>query len=216
MSGDTVNRPMTNAERRAYNQRRHVRKRYEAALAEAGNPQTWIYVIGCDEVRLVKIGISSNVQSRLVAMQIGSPVVLRLLWTMPGSIDTEQDLHECFHAFRKHGEWFDFGDENPVAMVASASALLGHWQPTGLAKAQPRTFRPECSSEPSPVVDGEEVSQAAMPACVLLESHSEPVGLPPLPPGPRCAEAVPRVVLPPSFDAPESEAPADRPGEETS
>src|SRR5690606_28849223 len=122
-------RPMTREERRALKRRIYVRKRYESALVRAGRRQSWIYVIGCDEVRLVKIGISSDVPGRLAGLQVGSPVELRILWTMPGSIDMEQDLHEYFRAYRRHGEWFDFGDENPVAMVAGAAVLLGYWQP---------------------------------------------------------------------------------------
>jgi hypothetical protein len=175
---------MTSAERRAYNQRFYRWTRYEAALARAGNPQPWIYVIGCDEVRLVKIGVSSNLQSRLATMQTGSPVVLRVLWKMPGSIDVEQDLHACFRVYRKHGEWFDFGDENPVAMVAGAAALLGYWRPSGLAEVPPRIFSPETSSELSPTTDDEEIPRIIMPDWPLSEASGKPIEPPPMPPLP--------------------------------
>lgn len=164
-------RPMSNPERHAYNRRSYVRKRYEASLARAGNPQSWIYLIGCDEVRAVKIGISCNPQSRLSAMQIGSPAVLRLLWKTPGSIDMEQDIHEYFHAYRKHGEWFDFGNENPVAMVAGAAVLLGHWRPLPDA-TDPLVHVPSTGR------DGEQPDESL---------------------------GIPRVILPPSFDAPRVE-----------
>lgn len=184
--------PMNSAERRVYNRRLFLRKRYEATLVRAGNPQSWIYVIGCDEVRVVKIGISSNPQSRLATMQTGSPVVLRLLWKTPGSLDMEQDLHEYFHTYRKHGEWFDFGDENPVAMVAGAAALLGYWRPpgkvTGLSPHVPSTDRDDA-------LPGEslEIPRVILPP-PFDAPRSEPIGpppLPPLPPGLRPAEETP-------------------------
>lgn len=187
-----MNQPMNSSERHAYNRRLHLRKRYEAALDRAGNPQPWIYVIGCDEVRVVKIGISCNLQSRLVTMQTGSPVALRLLWKMPGSLDMEQDLHEYFHAYRKHGEWFDFGDENPVAMVAGAAALLGYWHPLGEGADLP-------SHAPSTDRDDERPGESLeVPRVILPPSfdatRSEPIGPPPLPPLPaglRRAEETP-------------------------
>ncbi|MFC4122035.1 GIY-YIG nuclease family protein [Nonomuraea zeae] len=184
-----MNEPMSSSERRAYNQRLFRWQRYEAALAGAGNPQSWVYVIGCDEVRLVKIGISSNLQTRLAAMQIGSPVILRLLWAIPGSIDVELDLHECFREYRKHGEWFDFGDENPVAMVAGAAVLLGHWRPHGLAEVSPRHVSSEAFSEPELESVDEEIPRVILPDS--LDAPTTQVAPPPLPPGPRRAEETP-------------------------
>lgn len=56
----------------------------------------------------IKIGISTNPHKRLVALQIGSPVQLKLLAVMntnhPG---TEHLLHRRFSHLRMAGEWFE-------------------------------------------------------------------------------------------------------------
>src|SRR5581483_3251261 len=38
----------------------------------------------------------------------------------------EDGLHRYFAPYRIHGEWFDFGDENPAALVATAAVLMGN------------------------------------------------------------------------------------------
>ncbi|MFD9517658.1 GIY-YIG nuclease family protein [Streptomyces sp. NPDC059979] len=187
--------------KRQRNQEQHRQRRYEASAARAHRPgQPWVYLIGSDEVRPVKIGISGRPESRLVDMQVGSPVLLRLLWKTPGSYEMEQALHSSFRAFHRHGEWFDFGDEDPVAVVAATAALLGYWRPpagvVGLPEQPPanrpapalprqRPERPDPGRHP-------QVSRSGVippPSLPPLPPRPEPgqrpqtsVGLPPLPP----------------------------------
>lgn len=86
----------------------------------------WVYLVGSSLSRPVKIGVAGNVQSRLEELRTGSPVPLHLLWKTRGDRDLEFSLHEYFAPYRIHGEWFDFGDEDPAALVATAAVLMGH------------------------------------------------------------------------------------------
>lgn len=102
------------------------------------NPDRWVYLIGSPRARVVKIGVSNAPEARLQELQTGSPVALRLLWKKPGGQALESALHAYFGTYRAHGEWFDFGDHDPVALVHAAAATLGHHGPA----AQPETREP--------------------------------------------------------------------------
>lgn len=86
----------------------------------------WVYLIGSALSRPVKIGVAGNAQSRLDELRTGSPVPLHIMWKTRGDRDLEYSLHEYFAPYRIHGEWFDFGDEDPAALVATAAVLMGH------------------------------------------------------------------------------------------
>lgn len=86
----------------------------------------WVYLIGSLQARPVKIGVARSVETRLAELQIGSPLPLHLIWKTRAGRSLERALHERFAVYRIHGEWFDFGDENPAAIVASAAVLLGY------------------------------------------------------------------------------------------
>lgn len=86
----------------------------------------WVYLIGSALSRPVKIGVAGNVQGRLDELRTGSPVPLHVMWKTRGDRDLEYGLHEYFAPYRIHGEWFDFGDEDPAALVATAAVLMGH------------------------------------------------------------------------------------------
>lgn len=68
---------------------------------------------------LIKIGWTVNPTDRLETLQSMSPVILRILATMPGSMRTEQELHQRFGVHRRHGEWFEPADD----LVAFIKAL---------------------------------------------------------------------------------------------
>lgn len=85
-----------------------------------------VYLIGSPIIRSVKIGFSDDPTDRAAALQTGSPVQLVVILTIPGGPRLERMLHEYFKEYRTHGEWFDFGDENPVTLVVSAATLMGY------------------------------------------------------------------------------------------
>ena len=87
---------------------------------------TFIYVVGAAGHRPVKIGKADDVQERLRALQVGSPYPLRILLAARADRRMEYALHDRFRPYRRHGEWFDFGDLDPVAEVALAVGQLAY------------------------------------------------------------------------------------------
>jgi hypothetical protein len=83
-----------------------------------------VYVIGSAGSTLVKIGRSTNVQTRLRSIQNMSPAPLEVLWTTPGGPELETRLHAALARYRTYGEWFDFGVRNPVKLVKAEVARL--------------------------------------------------------------------------------------------
>ncbi|WP_416070151.1 GIY-YIG nuclease family protein [Streptomyces scabiei] len=78
-----------------------------------------VYVIAAPGSSVVKIGQSGDPAKRLSEIQRMSPVRLAVLWSQPGA-DLEVKLHRHFAHLRTHGEWFDFGTEDPVRAVQEA------------------------------------------------------------------------------------------------
>jgi hypothetical protein len=77
-----------------------------------------LYIIGeGDGCAVVKIGKSLDPLKRLAELQTGYPRKLRLLYVEPEAGHLERWLHDCFAEYRQEGEWFDFGDKDPVAEV---------------------------------------------------------------------------------------------------
>lgn len=77
------------------------------------------YMIGAEGSNLVKIGWAKAPEDRVSALQIGSPLILTLLWSDEGPY--EGPLHRRFKDYRVRGEWFDLtplGD--PVEVVTAA------------------------------------------------------------------------------------------------
>lgn len=56
--------------------------------------------------RRIKIGIASDVKTRLGTMHVNSPYPLRLLKLVPGAAALEKGLHQRFADDRLTGEWF--------------------------------------------------------------------------------------------------------------
>lgn len=83
-----------------------------------------VYVIGVPGSSLVKIGKSVDPQARLRTIRHMSPVPLTVLWSTPGSQNLEQRLHQVFASLRCHGEWFDFGPQDPVERVKAETERL--------------------------------------------------------------------------------------------
>lgn len=54
----------------------------------------------------IKIGYSTDVAGRLIALQTGYPDTLKLLAIMPAYPEDETAVHEEFKQYRLRGEWF--------------------------------------------------------------------------------------------------------------
>jgi Meiotically up-regulated gene 113 len=86
-----------------------------------------IYFIQADQVGHVKIGFTeeADAQVRLRVLQVGSPVKLTLLGTMPGDMTVELELHRRSAAYRVHGEWFKPAMELMELISKGAAVLEG-------------------------------------------------------------------------------------------
>lgn len=107
-------------------------KKPVAAMPDEPRLDVYLYVIGASNDSRLKIGISKNVPNRLKALQSNSPAPLEVHWTARANYEIEQQLHEKFHKYRSHGEWFDFGSStNPVTRIRREALRLGAVEVSG-------------------------------------------------------------------------------------
>jgi len=79
----------------------------QAAARVASPDKRSVYFVQALDGGPIKIGVAANPTTRLVGLQTGSPVSLRLLATVDaGGARLEHQLHAHFAASRSHGEWF--------------------------------------------------------------------------------------------------------------
>lgn len=91
----------------------------------------FVYVVGPEDSNVVKIGTTTEtVPKRLKGIQTGHPYKLGIRWSFGGGAELEGFLHDCFRARRLEGEWFDFGDDDPVRAVSEATDCY-YLVPTG-------------------------------------------------------------------------------------
>ncbi|MEV4968839.1 GIY-YIG nuclease family protein [Streptomyces sp. NPDC024062] len=83
-----------------------------------------VYVIGSVADRRLKIGSAGNTRNRLVELKSGNPNPLQILATIEGGRLLAGLIHEHLKRFRGIGEWFDFGEANPIHMVTDAVQAL--------------------------------------------------------------------------------------------
>lgn len=89
------------------------------ALQWRRNLRHSIYLIGAEN-GLVKIGISSNVERRIVRIRLISPVAIKLLFSIPvpNAVSVERELHKQFSHKRQHGEWFSLSRADVAGIIA--------------------------------------------------------------------------------------------------
>jgi hypothetical protein len=102
----------------------------------------YIYAIQSPEnPRHVKLGLSSNPQARLRALQTGNPFKLQLIWTFacPNMAALEDKFHQVFDKYRiDGGEWFDFHPINNPEHIAGFLDILAY---KNLAPNVPKDMR---------------------------------------------------------------------------
>lgn len=79
--------------------RSHVR-------GEFGPPGKPGYVYFVRDGSVAKIGFTTNIRSRIKAIQIACANPLEVLLVMPGTTETEKFFHTMFRDYRVGGEWF--------------------------------------------------------------------------------------------------------------
>jgi len=94
-------------------------RRAEAALCSSR-----VYAIQAGDNGPIKVGFTSTAKGplkRVETLQVGNPVRLRLLATVPGGLEDERYLHKLFAEHRIGGEWF-----TPApAILAAVDAMAG-------------------------------------------------------------------------------------------
>ena len=71
----------------------------------------FVYFILDQDRQVIKIGCSNDPQRRMLSLQTGNSVRLKLLGSTLGDERVERDLHERFKPFRVGGEWFRASEE---------------------------------------------------------------------------------------------------------
>lgn len=66
----------------------------------------FVYYVQAEVGGPIKIGSAANVERRLIGLQNGSPLLLKLIGVEPGGRLRERELHIKLHYWRLHGEWF--------------------------------------------------------------------------------------------------------------
>lgn len=67
-----------------------------------------LYLIGDEKNTYLKIGRSNNPVKRCASLQTSSPLLLSILYTIPGKGGVESSLHSKFSTLREKGEWFRY------------------------------------------------------------------------------------------------------------
>jgi DNA-binding XRE family transcriptional regulator len=68
-----------------------------------------LYFIQQDQ--FIKIGYTRDIKSRLSSLQVSSPIKLKVLALMDGTISDEEKMHKMFKHLSVNGEWFQYCDE---------------------------------------------------------------------------------------------------------
>lgn len=68
-----------------------------------------IYFIQAGDGGLIKIGMTNSIKNRFDALQLESPIPLKILATTDKI--SENQMHERLARYRKHGEWFEPAEE---------------------------------------------------------------------------------------------------------
>ncbi|MCX4482177.1 hypothetical protein OOK44_38215 [Streptomyces cellulosae] len=92
----------------------------------APRTRRWVYLIGSPQARPVRLGVSTDPDGDLTRMRADSPVPLLILWRTRGGPGLLGRLRDYLAPYRSHGDWYDFGEENATAIVATAAVLMGY------------------------------------------------------------------------------------------
>jgi hypothetical protein len=65
-----------------------------------------LYIIQSGETGAIKIGRTSDIETRISSLQTGCPYPLRLILLVEGYGHIERELHHKLRSYRTQGEWF--------------------------------------------------------------------------------------------------------------
>lgn len=70
-----------------------------------------VYFIFFEELRVVKIGYTNNIQNRFKNLRVAIPGNLEILGVISGDTVLEKKLHRAFRKYKMRGEWFFYSQE---------------------------------------------------------------------------------------------------------
>lgn len=83
-----------------------------------------VYMVGVEGEPFIKVGFASELSSRMVGMQVGSPKKLLVLAVFPGCKKAEAMFHRELQDHHVRGEWFDYAAARDLALRLEASREL--------------------------------------------------------------------------------------------
>jgi hypothetical protein len=83
-----------------------------------------VYFITPIHSRRVKIGVTTNVEKRLKALQTGHHAKLAVLLIIPGDSIAERSLHNRFKKDHELGEWFVLSDAIKAFIIENGGERL--------------------------------------------------------------------------------------------
>jgi hypothetical protein len=103
-----------------------ISEAYQLHVRNLSNANTGkeIYFLRCEVTKIVKIGITGNINSRLTNLKVGSSTPLVLIGTIPGSSSMEHKIHAVFSKYRHHGEWFRLSLKTVLKFIESQRITL--------------------------------------------------------------------------------------------
>lgn len=97
------------------------------ALPETRGKRQYVYIIRDPRDDYIKIGVATNPQERLAALQTGNYSELVLEYTSPicsNAFDIESKVHEKFEDFHVKGEWFDVSIDDAIHFLQRNKYVL--------------------------------------------------------------------------------------------
>jgi hypothetical protein len=88
------------------------------------DPGEWVYFMHDLDAKMVKVGVSSSLDSRFRSLKANTPNEIALLGSVPGSPELEKVMHQFFAPFHHRREWFRATPE-VLAFVGALIALAG-------------------------------------------------------------------------------------------
>jgi hypothetical protein len=87
-----------------------------------------VYILGCGNH--IKVGISNNVEARILELQIGNPVPIKKLWETVGmsrieATRLERKVHGDLADARITGEWFECSANRAMSAILRLSETRG-------------------------------------------------------------------------------------------
>jgi T5orf172 domain len=80
-----------------------------ATFAAEPMPESFVYMLRAEGDTPIKVGVATDVQSRIASLQTGNSRRLELLALLLGSYPLERALHCELSGYCVRGEWFDDG-----------------------------------------------------------------------------------------------------------